>query len=118
VNFHLWERWTLLYISFSKIFSWENHLSYLWRKPSQEQVATHAQSQWLLQHLTPSTRRTVKVTAGEVETVLARKSHDDGSSKYLHRFRFITLSSTIYIHTSHSNSEISLELFFKLENRA
>jgi hypothetical protein len=70
--------------------------------------------QWLRPQPTPSTRTTGKVTAGEIETVFARKSHDNGSSKCLLHFRVITLSFTIYIHTSHSTSDTSLGLFFTL----
>jgi hypothetical protein len=67
--------------------------------------------QWVLPHPTPSTRKNVKVIVVEIETVFARKSHDNGSLKYLLQFRVITLSFTIYIHTSHSTSDTSLELF-------
>jgi hypothetical protein len=56
----------------------------------------------------------VKVVPVEKMTFFAQKSHDDGFTKYLLQFRVITLSFTIYIHKSHSTSDTSLELFFKL----
>jgi hypothetical protein len=56
----------------------------------------------------------VKIMPTEKETVFARMSHDDGSIKYLFQFRVITISFSTYIHKSHSTSDTSLALFFKL----
>jgi hypothetical protein len=112
VYFHLWERWTLFQISINQIFN-SYHLSSLWRKPSQVQVATHVQ-----RSVAPTTFHTIYKNCESHTSwhrnYLCNKVTWWWVHKFSLQFRIVTLSFTIYIQKSHSTSDTSLDLFFKL----